>query len=62
MQHPQEAINPEQTASIWSLALHTFMGDVIFQASNVPHLAFDKLPPMPDYDMAPHLVKRSFKV
>ncbi|KAI0028294.1 hypothetical protein K488DRAFT_80756 [Vararia minispora EC-137] len=60
-QDPAPVPNPEQTASLASLLTYTFLDQPIFHAYRVPHLAFDELPPLADYDYAKNLVKRSFK-
>ncbi|KDQ56808.1 hypothetical protein JAAARDRAFT_36283 [Jaapia argillacea MUCL 33604] len=53
--------NPEQTASILSLALYSFLDPVVYTAYKVPHLKHEQLPALSDYDHAKNLVKRSFK-
>ncbi|KAI0260093.1 hypothetical protein BC834DRAFT_1028685 [Gloeopeniophorella convolvens] len=58
---PQSALNPEQTASILSLSMYSFLDPIVFQAYRVPHLSHDMLPPLADYDYTKNLVKRSFK-
>ncbi|KDQ56809.1 hypothetical protein JAAARDRAFT_132140 [Jaapia argillacea MUCL 33604] len=59
-EEPMEA-NPEQTASILSLALYSFLDPVIYKGYKVPHLKAEELPPLADYDHTKNLVKRSFK-
>lgn len=59
---PAAEPNAEQTASLFSLVLYTFLDPVIFKAYSVTHLSADQFPPLADYDYAKHLVKRSFKV
>jgi hypothetical protein len=54
--------NPEQTASILSLVLYTFLDPIIFLAYRIPHLSHDQLPPLSDYDYAKHLKAKSFPV
>lgn len=54
--------NPEQTASILSVAMYTFLDRIIFLAYGLPHLAHDQLPPLADYDYAKHLKAKSFPV
>ena len=54
--------SPEQTASIWSLMVHSYVDSVIWKAYTVPHLPLDQLDPLADYDTARHLVNRSYKV
>ncbi|CDO77193.1 hypothetical protein BN946_scf184747.g6 [Trametes cinnabarina] len=57
---PMPEVNPEQTASILSMAFYSFLDGIIFKAYRMPHLPFDELPPLADYDYAKNLVKRSF--
>ncbi|KAI0918361.1 hypothetical protein AcV5_002367 [Taiwanofungus camphoratus] len=52
--------NPEQTASILSLVLYTWLDEVVFEAYRTPHPSFDQLPPLADYDHTKHLVQRSY--
>lgn len=54
--------NPEQTASILSMSIYTFLDSIIWKAYKVPHLPIDELPPLADYDYAKNLVKRAFPV
>ncbi|KAH9059060.1 hypothetical protein EDB87DRAFT_1675205 [Lactarius vividus] len=58
---PQQEINPEQTASLLSMMLYTFLDPIVFLAYRVPHLSHDMLPPLADYDYTRNLVQRSFK-
>ncbi|PPQ81919.1 hypothetical protein CVT24_010441 [Panaeolus cyanescens] len=58
--NPMEVPNPEQTASIFSLAFYTFLDPIVKEASVVPHLPFHRLPPLADYDCSAHLKKTSF--
>ncbi|KAL0579441.1 hypothetical protein V5O48_002547 [Marasmius crinis-equi] len=53
--------SPEQTACIFSLLVYTFLDPLVFYAYRVPHLAWDELPPLCDYDYARVLKERSFK-
>ncbi|OSD04422.1 multidrug resistance-associated ABC transporter [Trametes coccinea BRFM310] len=57
---PMPEVNPEQTASLFSMSVYTFLDGIIFKAYRMPHLPFDELPPLADYDYAKNLVKRSF--
>ncbi|KAH9059058.1 P-loop containing nucleoside triphosphate hydrolase protein [Lactarius vividus] len=57
----QQEINPEQTASLLSMVLYTFLDPIVFLAYRVPHLSHDMLPPLADYDYTRNLVQRSFK-
>ncbi|KAF5327417.1 hypothetical protein D9619_004696 [Psilocybe cf. subviscida] len=59
--NPMRDLNPEQTASILSLMLYTFLDPIIFEANKVAHLPCDRLPPLADYDRAKHLKGASFK-
>ncbi|KAH8997805.1 P-loop containing nucleoside triphosphate hydrolase protein [Lactarius hatsudake] len=52
---PQQAINPEQTASLLSMMLYTFLDPIVFLAYRVPHLSHDMLPPLADYDYTRNL-------
>ncbi|KAI9434147.1 hypothetical protein H4582DRAFT_2112597 [Lactarius indigo] len=56
-----KVINPEQTASLLSMMLYTFLDPIVFLAYRVPHLSHDMLPPLADYDYTRNLVERSFK-
>ncbi|KAH9166021.1 hypothetical protein EDB89DRAFT_2115943 [Lactarius sanguifluus] len=58
---PLLVINPEQTASLLSMMLYTFLDPIVFLAYRVPHLSHDMLPPLADYDYTRNLVQRSFK-
>ncbi|KAI9431384.1 hypothetical protein H4582DRAFT_2085055 [Lactarius indigo] len=58
---PLQVINPEQTASLLSMMLYTFLDPIVFLAYRVPHLSHDMLPPLADYDYTKNLVQRSFK-
>ena len=57
-----EVPNPEQTASVFSLAVYTFLDKIIWDAYKVPHLSHDKLPPLCDYDYSAKLTAESFPV
>ncbi|KAI8982789.1 multidrug resistance-associated ABC transporter [Trametes punicea] len=57
---PAPEVNPEQTASIFSMSVYTFLDGIIFKAYRMPHLPWEELPPLADYDYAKNLVKRSF--
>ncbi|KAH9019331.1 hypothetical protein EDB83DRAFT_2528201 [Lactarius deliciosus] len=52
---PQQVINPEQTASLLSMMLYTFLDPIVFLAYRVPHLSHDMLPPLADYDYTRNL-------
>ncbi|KAI9431381.1 hypothetical protein H4582DRAFT_2085045 [Lactarius indigo] len=52
---PLQVINPEQTASLLSMMLYTFLDPIVFLAYRVPHLSHDMLPPLADYDYTKNL-------
>ncbi|KAI0258861.1 P-loop containing nucleoside triphosphate hydrolase protein [Gloeopeniophorella convolvens] len=57
---PAPVPNPEQTGSIFSMAIHNYLSSLIWKAYRVPHLDHDQLPPNADYDRAKNLVDRAF--
>ncbi|KAF7325835.1 ATP-binding cassette transporter [Mycena kentingensis (nom. inval.)] len=59
--NPMEKPNPEQTASILSLLLFSFLDPVVSLARKLPHLPYDELPPLADTDDAAHLKARGFR-
>lgn len=54
--------NPEQTASILSFVTYHFLDGTIWRGYRMPHLSFEHLPPLADYDKATNLTSRSFPV
>ncbi|KIY70079.1 P-loop containing nucleoside triphosphate hydrolase protein [Cylindrobasidium torrendii FP15055 ss-10] len=52
--------SPEQTASIFSLAMHQYLDPLVWKAYGLPHLPADQLPILPDYDVARGLRTRVF--
>ncbi|EPS98690.1 hypothetical protein FOMPIDRAFT_1037403 [Fomitopsis schrenkii] len=58
-EHPWQNPHPEQTSSILSLLLYTWLDPTIRLASRVEHLTIDMLPPLADYDDARNLMKQS---
>jgi len=54
--------NPEQTASIFSLMLYTFLDPIVLEAARVPHLSHTQLPALCDYDYSKILTERAFPV
>ncbi|KAJ7756352.1 P-loop containing nucleoside triphosphate hydrolase protein [Mycena metata] len=60
--NPMDVPNPEQTASILSLALYTFLDRTIFLAHRLGHLPYDLFPPLADYDSAEYLRTQNFQV
>ncbi|KAF8218227.1 hypothetical protein K438DRAFT_1925383 [Mycena galopus ATCC 62051] len=57
---PMAVANAEQTASILSSALYFFLDPIISLAYRIPHLSFDQLPPLCDYDEGRHLKAKAF--
>ncbi|KAJ7067894.1 hypothetical protein C8F01DRAFT_1116132 [Mycena amicta] len=57
---PMPVPNPEQTASLFSLLSFSFLDPVVYLAHKLPHLPYDKLPPLADTDNAAYLKKRGF--
>jgi hypothetical protein len=62
IQNPMPETNTEQTASILSLALYSFLDPIIFLGYRIPHLKIEQLPPLCDYDSAENLKARAFPV
>ena len=54
--------NPEQTASILSLIVYTFLDPLVFEAYRVPHLSHERLPAIADYDHTEYLREKAFPV
>ncbi|KAH7099122.1 ATP-binding cassette transporter [Auriculariales sp. MPI-PUGE-AT-0066] len=68
--HPYIPINPddftkepapEQTASLLSFMLFSFLDPLVWAGYRSAHLAYDRLPPLADYDRARVLKAQSFK-
>ncbi|KAJ7123761.1 P-loop containing nucleoside triphosphate hydrolase protein [Mycena epipterygia] len=59
--NPMKVPNPEQTASILSLAFYTFLDPTIFLAHRLVPLPLSSLPPLADYDSAQYLKSKSFQ-
>ncbi|KAI0260155.1 hypothetical protein BC834DRAFT_925973 [Gloeopeniophorella convolvens] len=57
---PAPIPHPEQTGSIFSMAIHSYLSSLIWKAYRVPHLGHDQLPPNADYDRAKNLVEGAF--
>ncbi|KAJ7156237.1 hypothetical protein C8R46DRAFT_1294825, partial [Mycena filopes] len=62
VENPAPVPNPEQTACIPSSALYLWLDPTIYIAYRMPHLPFEALPPLCDYDRAQDLKKRAFPV
>jgi hypothetical protein len=54
--------SPEQTASICSLVLYNFLDPLILLATMMPHLSYELLPPLADYNDAKNLKSEAFPV
>ncbi|KAJ7290142.1 P-loop containing nucleoside triphosphate hydrolase protein [Mycena rebaudengoi] len=52
--------SPEQTASICSLVLYNFLDPLILLATMMPHLSYELLPPLADYNDAKNLKSEAF--
>jgi hypothetical protein len=61
-QNPQSQPNSEQTASVISLVFFYFLDPLIWKGYSVPHLPYEDLPVLADYDHADVLRLRAFKV
>ncbi|KAJ7852957.1 multidrug resistance-associated ABC transporter [Mycena leptocephala] len=59
--NPMKIPNPEQTASILSLAFFSFLDPTIVLAYRLTRLPYDLLPPLADYDSAQYLRSRNFQ-
>ncbi|KAF7369374.1 ATP-binding cassette transporter [Mycena venus] len=59
--NPMPVPNPEQTASIMSAIMYSFLDPIVFLGSRVPHLTSDQLPVLADYDYSANLKARNFK-
>ncbi|KAH8072269.1 hypothetical protein BXZ70DRAFT_1074090 [Cristinia sonorae] len=62
-ENPSTVLNPEQTASILSRLIFTFLDPLVYKANSggVEHLPLDELPPLADYDEAKYLVTRNLE-
>ncbi|KAH7101269.1 ATP-binding cassette transporter [Auriculariales sp. MPI-PUGE-AT-0066] len=58
--NPSDDPAPEQTASLLSFMLFSFVGPLIWAGYRSVHLAYDCLPPLADYDRAGFLKERAF--
>jgi hypothetical protein len=62
LKDPQSEINSEQTASWISFLLFSFMTPSVMEGYRNPHLAYEKLPPLCDYDRGEYIAKQVYKV
>lgn len=60
-EHPKETPHPEQTASFASWIYYVFLDSLVWHAYRVPHLSYDQLPPLADYDEAQYLIEQHFR-
>ncbi|KAK0208414.1 hypothetical protein DFS33DRAFT_1411920 [Desarmillaria ectypa] len=58
--NPMPLPSPEQTAPLISMMLHSYIDPLVLKAYRIPHLPFDQLPPLADYDTSQVLKARSF--
>ncbi|KAK0473305.1 hypothetical protein IW261DRAFT_1342846 [Armillaria novae-zelandiae] len=58
--NPMPLPSPEQTAPLISMMLHSYLDPLVLKAYWIPHLPFDQLPPLADYDTSQVLKARSF--
>ncbi|KAF7321127.1 hypothetical protein HMN09_00200700 [Mycena chlorophos] len=59
--NPSAVPNPEQTASILSLAFYSFLDPTVFLGKRLKQIPYDSLPPLADYDSAKYLKESCFK-
>ncbi|KAH7097832.1 ATP-binding cassette transporter [Auriculariales sp. MPI-PUGE-AT-0066] len=52
---------PEQAASLLSFMTFSFLDPLVWAGYRATHLAYDRLPPLADYDRAPVLKERTFR-
>jgi len=60
--NPMKELNPEQTASLFSIGVYAFLDSIIFEAYRVPHLPHTSLPVLADYDSSKYLTEKAFPV
>ncbi|KAJ6489479.1 hypothetical protein C8R47DRAFT_1177182 [Mycena vitilis] len=58
--NPTPVASAEQTSSLLSLVLYFFLDPIIFLGYRTPHLKFEQLPPLCDYDDLKHLKPTAF--
>ena len=54
--------NPEQTASILSLIVYSFMDPLVLEAYRVPHLSHERLPAIAECDHTEYIREKAFPV
>lgn len=62
LQDPMPVPNPEQTTSLFSFMIYSFMDPIIFLGARTDHLSPNQLPPLCDTDASQHLVENAFPV
>ena len=60
-ENPSDEPAPEQTASLLSMMLFSFLDPLIWAGYRTTHLAYDRLPPLADYDRASWLKQLAFQ-
>ncbi|CAK5280078.1 unnamed protein product [Mycena citricolor] len=60
-EHPMPEVNPEQTASLFSMAFYFFLDPIVWKGYKMPHLSADQLPPLCDSDASLNMKKKNFK-
>ncbi|PCH35576.1 hypothetical protein WOLCODRAFT_80373 [Wolfiporia cocos MD-104 SS10] len=61
-ENPSINPSPEQTASLMSMMLYTWLDPTVSEASRSRHLPLDRFPPLADYDEAQNLMNRNAAV
>lgn len=61
-QDPMPVPNAEQTCSIFSRLIFSYMGPVIWAGYRTEHLEVEDMPPLMDTDYSKNLVKNAFPV
>ena len=62
IQNPEHDPSPEQTASLLSLLLYSWLDKTVSDACRTEHLKVEQLPPLADDNKAEILVKEGFPV
>ncbi|KAF8182307.1 multidrug resistance-associated ABC transporter [Pholiota molesta] len=58
--NPMPVPNAEQTTSLFSFMVYSFMDPIILMGARTDHLSPDQLPPLCDTDASKHLINKSF--
>ena len=62
VQNPSATPSPDQTASLLSVVLYSYLDPFISVGSRTPQLSSEHMPPLADYDSSQHLRLSSFPV